>query len=441
MFELRGNSNYSAMIHLYDPANEVALEGRDRVVGYKVLGYQSIVGKGAYTEGQPVIVFGAETQVSEEYARFNNLHRHENLNADPTKKGYLDDSRRIKAIKFAGHRSDALVMPYTSLHYIDSALKNMPLAEWEGMLLAGTPFDHYHGEEICRKYVVKVKGDGRSMGTKQGQKKVRVTTESFPEHPDTPNGFRNPDLIRPEEHVVVTQKLHGTSVRLGNVPVLRDLKWYERLAQKVGVKVQTHEYGVVVGSRRVTKSIDGEVESGKEHFYANDIWSQATEGMHALIPENFLVFAEIVGYTPDGAPIQKDYTYDAPPKQSKVYVYRVATVNGQGDVVDLPWRAVERFCEARGFLYTPVLWTGLYKDFEPEEWMDLRFAESWEMWDENRVPVSLSHPTLPDEGVCVRADSGFTPTIIKFKSPEFLRHESGILDEGTVDTESLDEVG
>lgn len=432
MFELRGNSNYSAMIHLYDPTNEAALEGRDRVVGYKVLGYQSIVEKGAYTEGQPVIVFGAETQVSEEYARFNNLHRHEHLNADPTQKGYLDDSRRIKAIKFAGHRSDALVMP---LHSIDYTLGSLD----EFDVVQGTPFDHINGQEICRKYVIKVKGDGRSMGTKQGQKKVRVTTESFPEHFNTPNGFRQPDLIRPNEHVVVTQKLHGSSVRIGNVPVLRDLKWYERLAQRVGVKVQTHEHGVVVGSRRVTKSIDGEVESGKDHYYAEDIWSEATRGMHALIPENFLVFAEIVGYTPDGAPIQKDYTYGVPNRLNRVYVYRVATVNGQGDVVDLPWRAVERFCEARGFLHTPVLWTGLYADFKPEQWMDQRFIDN--PLNSGANVCSLSHPTLPDEGVCVRADSGFTPTVIKFKSPAFLRHESVILDEGTVDTESLDEVG
>lgn len=201
------------------------------------------------------------------------------------------------------------------------------------------------------------------------------------------------------------------------------------------IKIRKHEYGVVVGSRRVIKSIDGEVETGKDHYYANDIWSQATEGMHALIPENFLVFAEIVGYTPDGAPIQKDYTYDALPKQSKVYVYRVATVNGQGDVVDLPWRAVERFCEARGFLYTPVLWTGLYEHFEPEEWMDMRYRDS-------RFPqaVDLSHPTLPDEGVCVRADSGFTPTVIKFKSPSFLRHESVTLDAGEADVEAAEDV-
>lgn len=433
MFSVVGNSNYAAVIVAYDPANEVPLEGRDRVVGYKVLGYQSIVGKGAYEPGQALIVFGAETQLSEAYASANNLYRHSERNADQDVKGYLDDTGRVKAIKLGGHRSDALVMPANSLVAVaQDYLGKLPEP--------GTVFDHIGDVEICRKYVIKVKGNGQSMSGRQGQKKVRVTAESFMEHFDTPNGFRQPDLIRPDEYVTVTQKLHGTSVRLANVPVLRDLKWYERLAQKVGVKVQTHEYGVVVGSRRTTKSINGEVESGKDHFYASDLWTEATKHMMDLIPHGFEVFAEIVGWTPDGAEIQKNYTYGVPVGQTRVYVYRVAVVNDQGDLVDLPWRAVERFCEARGWLYTPVLWTGLYEDFEPEEWMDMRFAESW-TWDENQTPATLSHKSLPDEGVCVRADSGFTPTVLKFKSPAFLRHESVLLDEEAVDTEATEDVG
>lgn len=432
-FSIEGNPNYAALVVEFDPNNVVVLPNRDRVVGYKVAGYQSIIQKDVYTPGQVLIVFGAETQVSEDYAYHNNLHRHSDRNVDPNVVGYLEDNRRVKAIKFAGHQSDALVMPISSLGYLNSVL-------W-AQDLVGYSLDTIDGKEICRKYIVKVKGDGRSMGTKQGQKKVRVTTESFPEHPDTANLFRNLDAFRPDEYVTVTQKVHGTSVRLGRVPVLRDLKWYERLAQKVGVKVQTHEYGVVVGSRRVTKSIDGEVETGKDHYYAEDIWTEATRDMHALIPENFLVYAEIVGWTPEGTEIQKNYTYEAPFKTSKVYVYRVATVNGQGDVVDLPWRAVERFCEARGWSAVPMLWAGLYKDFNPEAWLDTRFN------DTELIPqaVRLSHPTLPDEGVVVRSESGFQPTVLKAKSPKFLQHESVVLSEneqtGTVDTESAEDVG
>ena len=61
--------------------------------------------------GDLVLVFTAETQLSDEYTKANNLYRDTTLNADPEKKGYIEANRRVRAIKFRGHRSDALVMP------------------------------------------------------------------------------------------------------------------------------------------------------------------------------------------------------------------------------------------------------------------------------------------------------------------------------------------
>lgn len=433
-FELKGNANYAAMIVAYDPANEVPLPNRDRIVGYRVNGYQTLVGKGAYEPGQLLVLFGAETQVSENYAARNNLYRHEHLNADPTQKGYLDDNRRVRAIRLGGNRSDALLMPLES---VDPWLTQDPEG-WGAK--PGVAFDHFAGDEVSRKYQRPVKGNGQSMSGKQGQKKVRVSTESFPEHFDTPNGFRYPQH-QPDDYVYVTQKLHGTSVRLGRVPVARDLKWYERFAQRLGVKVQTHEYGVVVGSRRVTKTIDGQVEGEKNHWYeGGDIWTTVTKPMHDLIPENFLVFAEIVGWTPDGAPIQPKYTYNLPQGQAAVYIYRVATVNGQGDVVDLPWRAVQKFAEVRGWQTVPELEADLFQAIDGrvlDSMMDRRFSELGAYEGEQRYPqaVPLSDPKTVDEGVVVRSDNGFTPTVAKYKSPVFLGHESAMLDEGANDTE------
>jgi hypothetical protein len=426
---LEGNPNYAAVIHEYDPANEVPLPNRDRIVGYKVLGYQTLVGKGAYAPGELIVVFGAETQLSEAYATFNNLHRHEHLNADPTEKGYLEDNRRVKAIRLGGHRSDAMTMP------LDSLTEFAPLALLLEAARPGVAFDHVDGVEISRKYVKPSTGTGRSMSNRQGQKKVRVSTESFPVHFDTPNGFRYPQH-QPDDFVYVTQKLHGTSVRLGRVPVERDLKWYERLAKRLGVKVVTHEYGVVVGSRRVTKTINGQVEGDKKnHWYeGGDIWTTVTKPMHDLIPENFLVFAEIIGWTPDGAPIQPKYTYNLPQGQAAVYIYRVATVNGQGDVVDLPWRAVQKFAEARGWLTVPELAAGEFYDAMADWYIDKRFTEELhEFFGQNAIP--LSDPDTVDEGIVVRSDNGFTPTVAKYKSPIFLGHESAMLDEGADDTE------
>jgi hypothetical protein len=86
------------------------LEDCDNVVGTPIFGFQAIVGKDS-KPGDLGIVFPAESQLSEEYCRVNNLFRHGDLNDDESAKGYLEDNRRVKAMKFRGHRSDCLFMP------------------------------------------------------------------------------------------------------------------------------------------------------------------------------------------------------------------------------------------------------------------------------------------------------------------------------------------
>lgn len=431
--ETRGNENYAATIvqvrHL-EP-----LEGLDNLAGLRVLGFQALVPKDTPI-GSLMVVFGAETQLSESFASTNNLFRHSELNSDPGAKGYLEDNRRVKAIKMRGHRSDALALPL-------DALQGWVLGHLGGVLLdltEGLVFDHIGGHEVCRKYVVpgaKVPGSGN-----QTPKKQRVSARVFPEHYDTTNGWRNSHLIPGHAYVTITQKLHGTSVRFGNVMAEKEkpLRWWERLLTKIGVPVPTTERAFVVGSRRVTKSVQGVSKEG-DHFYGEgDIFTEAVTQYAEVIPKDFLVFGEIVGYTPEGQPIQPKYTYNLAPKQNRLYVYRVATVNEDGNVMDLPWEAVKQFCRERGMEHVPQLWSGEYdialQMLEANMFTDVRFADtSW-----NGIAVPLSDAKTVDEGVVVRYDGGYIPTALKFKSPIFLGHETQMLDKGEVDTESAESV-
>src|ERR1044072_1636793 len=102
------NENYAAVI--VRVRNILPLPKRDRIFGVPVLGLHAIT-DGSTQVGDLVVMFGAETQLSLEYAAENNLHRHGNLNVDESKSGYLEDNRRVRAIQFAGNRSDALIMP------------------------------------------------------------------------------------------------------------------------------------------------------------------------------------------------------------------------------------------------------------------------------------------------------------------------------------------
>ena len=93
----------------------------------------------------------------------------------------------------------------------------------------------------------------------------RVDNTFLPEHFDTGQWLREEGHVRPDEELIITQKLHGTSVRLANTVVKRQLKWYEKVAQKLGVKVADHEYDLVAGSKKVIKDPNN---PNQQHYYA-----------------------------------------------------------------------------------------------------------------------------------------------------------------------------
>jgi hypothetical protein len=410
------NANYSAVV--VEIKSLTQLEGCDNVVGTPLLGFQAIVGKDT-KPGDLGIVFPAETQLSEEYARINNLHRHGNLNEDEGSVGYLEDNRRVKAMKFRGHRSDCLFMPLESLLYTN--------VFWDD-LKVGDTFDTLEGHEICRKYVVKTSNKEQRI-EKNKDKFIRVDKKYLPEHYDSDNFFRNMDVVPDDKPVVITQKLHGTSIRVGHTIVARQLNFLDKLAKKVGIKVQETEYDYVFGSRKVIKDANN---PDQNHFYSTDIWTEEGRKLEGLIPEGYIVYGELVGYTAGNSPIQKNYTYQVPEGTCELYVYRVGFINGQGVLSDLAWEQTVEFCRDRGLKTVPTLWTTTMGEFKERvnDFMDKKFFEGGYP---QAVPLAAESPC--DEGVCVRVD-GLAPYILKAKSPLFYEHETKMLDEEAEDLES-----
>lgn len=413
-FEPPINPNYCATVVKIKTL--IPLAGCDNVVGTPIFGFQAIVSKD-HQAGDLGVVFPAETQLSEEFCFENNLHRHDDKNKTLGVKGYLEDSRRIKSIKFRGHRSDCLFMSLDSLKYlgVDS-----------GDFKEGDEFDFISGKEVCRKYVVAHRAWSGQQKAEDKQWK-RVDSKFMPEHLDSENYFKFLDTIDPEAEVIVSQKLHGTSVRVGHTIVSRKLNIVDKLLKKVGVKVQETEFDYVFGSRKVIKDINN---PNQNHYYEMDIWTTEGKKLEGILPHNFLVYAELIGWTPTNAPIQKDYTYGVPQGTCDMYIYRVAFVNDQGIVTDLAWNQVKQFCGERGLKTVVELYRGKLKDFDITKYLDKRFQDT-----DYRYAVPLGDNKLVDEGVCVRID-GYAPRILKAKSPLFLQHETEILDTGVEDLES-----
>lgn len=408
------NENYAAVV--VSIKSITPLENCDNVVGTPLLGFQAIISKDT-KEGTLGIVFPAETQLSLEYAAANNLHRHSELNSDNSKVGYLEDNRRVKAMKFRNHRSDALFMPLTSLAYTGVNIDE---------LKEGDVFDELNGNAICNKFLRKPKGVQRVEKNKV-VKFVRIDNKFLPEHYDSDNYFRNQHVINENKMIIVTQKLHGTSIRIGNTIVKRELTVIDKLLQKLGIKIQNTHFDHVAGSRKAIKDINN---PNQQHFYGTDIWTLEGKKLEGIVPENFILYGELVGWTPDKQPIQKGYTYGVPEGETELYIYRIAFVNNQGRIVDLSWDQTVELTKDLGLKTVPELWRGLKKDFVVEDFIDKRFTDAG-----YAQAVDLGAAKIVDEGVCVRVD-GLAPYITKAKSPIFFQHETKMLDEEALDLEA-----
>lgn len=407
------NINYAAQIVKIKSLTK--LEGLDNLVGAPLFGYQALVQKSTTNIGDLGILFVAETQLSEKYAHNNNLFRHGNFNKDQSASGYIEDNRRVKAIRLKGNASNALFMPLTSLSWTGVKIED---------LKEGDTFDEINGKTICNKFVRKVKAAGRKNQS-VSEKDPRVDKKFMPEHIDSLNYYRNKHLIKGQRLVVVTQKLHGTSVRIGNTLVNRKLNIAEKVLKKAGVKVVEREFDNVYGSRKVIKDINN---PNQNHFYSTDLWTETGKKLDGLIPEGYIVYGEIVGYVGD-SPIQKNYTYNIPVGNNELYIYRVSFINNQGIQNDLSWDQLREFCRNTGLKNVPELWSGRHSNLDIEKFIDKNYAKEGYS---QAIPLSAESPV--DEGVCVRAE-GIIPTILKAKSPMFLDHETKMLDQEVDDIE------
>jgi len=415
--------NYSATVIRVNTLTPLA--GRDRIVGLPAFGSQAIVS--AQTEiGQIGILFTAETQLSERYCHVNDLFDDSSLNATPTAKGYFKENRRVRAVRFAGHRSDAFFMPLSSLNYLDIDTNQLKV---------GDSFTHINGVEICRKYAVPRKpNNGGSNKQQVAQlRKNRVESKLIPEHYDSTHWDKVAHTIGDKQWLIVTQKLHGTSVRLANQLCSRELTYWEKWAEWFGINVQRTEYDYFACSRRVIKDLKRKDAGTMQHFYSVDLYNRAMDKYYQVIPRNWIIYGELIGWDNDGW-IQENYTYNVPKGMFDLYVYRIAVVNPDGVSVDLAWGQVKEFCKSADLKYAPEIWQGEKKDFHPQVYMDKKYYESGLT---QCVPLAPESPC--DEGVVVRVN-GLRPQFLKAKAPLFVAHETGQLDKGVIDKETEESI-
>lgn len=359
----------------------------DRLQCVEVFG-QNVIVDLSYYEGQKVVFFPTDGQLSEEFANDNNLVRKKDENGNNIG-GYMEPGKRnITAIKLRGEKSEGLILPIEVLSkYTDiCALKD------------GDQITILNGHEICKKYIPKGNNhrnngiDGNNNSKHKSKIKEIISYPYFDEHIDTSQLDYNLHAFKEGDIVYLTRKLHGTSGRTQNS--IEVTKKRRNIVLKKLFKLKDKEikqFKLVSGTRRtVLKKYDG-------GYYGNDMFRKKWHDFfEEKLPKGMCVFYEIVGWVNESTPIMgrcnnkliKDkefekmygketiFTYGCEPGECDMYVYRMTMTNEDGVVIELPTEEVKMWCEKLGCKFVPILDKFLFTTIEDlnkrvNRWLDL----------------------------------------------------------------------
>lgn len=330
------------------------------------------------------IYFPSDGQLSDEFARTNDLVRRKDENGNNCG-GYLDpDKRNIKAISLRGEKSDGLYLPLSCLASFGDITQ----------LHIGDIITVFNGHTICQKYIPNTnKRVGQPINGNRTRKHKVPLAPLFMEHADTEQLAYNLGAFKVDDLVEITLKVHGTSQRTGYLPVLQGYKrtFWDKIFHRQGTPI--YDWGYVTGTRRV---VLGTTEN--EGFYGSnefrEVFSKFFEGKLWKGEE---IFYEILGFTTTGQPIMASvsnkklnnknfvkqygetttFSYGCEPDgkvtpiyepgaQARMLVYRMTMTNPDGDIVEYPPDFMRYRCEQMGVEYVPLLWRGLLY----EQWKD-----------------------------------------------------------------------
>ena len=417
----------------------------DKVNLVNIFGNQVVIGKN-YKEGQKGIFFEVGTKLSHNFCKFNNLYSDPFMNFDTDVRGYFGNNGKVKAQNFRGEKSEGFFLPIECLWYLIevTGIKEEELYN----IKEGTCFKEIGGEKICEKYI---NPNERKSSNRRAKKDViKDLLPYFKEHFDTEQFFReisrNPAILEGDNLLYITEKLHGTSCRVGYTKVITKPKWWEFW------KFEKKEYKFVVGSRKVIKTIDGKDVSGKG-YYDTDIWSLSAEVFKDKLFKGETIYYEIVGYLPSGTPIMGEYSnkkiknllskenynaiikeygnttvfsYGCEPGQFDIYVYRISITSDDGEEYDLSWEQTKKRCDKLGIKHVPELYKGM---------TSLGLLDISDELSYFTDIISSNFPQHIKEGVCIRIENGNKqPIILKNKSFVYKVLE-GIITEQSVDLE------
>lgn len=404
------SKNYACSV--VEIKNLFPIEGADAVVRTVVNGNDIVVPK--TTEiGSKMLYFVSGTKLSAEYCYKNNLYDKTEENYDKTKRAFISfKQKRVKAIKLRGIISNGMLMPLSSL---------LPFLEQGSInsLKVGDEFTDINGNSLCEKYIVPVRNSGVSgeKTPKKNKLKDLIVDNQFRFHHETEHFVKHQDKFTQETEIIITRKVHGSSLILSNVLINKNLSFKDKVFKFFGVNIPTLEYGIIWSSGKpkgkLPKGIESETnkwETPNPSYYTSDIWARAYKEIGHTIEKGISIYAEIVGKG-----IQGDlFTYN---QEYAIYVYRITQTSVDGHVVEFSWEQVKRYCQKYGLNYVQEYFVGKVKELVVMDENLLDYLQ--------QIYLNKSYPDCKiDEGICIRLREN--DEIFKLKSPNFIKMESDL---------------
>jgi tRNA-binding EMAP/Myf-like protein len=388
--------------------------------------------------------FPLECAISNEFLSYTNSFRDKDLNRIKEQKGLFEENSRVKAVKLRGEKSEGYIVPVSQLESFAKDVLNQKIEITEKYV--GSDFDLFFDHSICKKYIPKGmrnSGEAGKKKTKGNVKKYasRLVENQFNFHQDTSHLKREMHRVSPDDYISVTEKLHGCNFIVSNVLVKRKLSLVDRVSKFFGANVTETEYGMLYSSRAVIKNSvmdDGKVNN---NFYDTDVWKIVADKIFPSLAQGISVVGEIVGYTPSGSAIQKNYDYGCSSGDLDFWIFKVTHTSACGKVYVFNHRETVEFCQKFNFKMPQTHYYGKAKDYFPEisvenHWHDNFLQKMIEVHLEKKCTICKNDVWA--EGVILRKDSPFEWDAFKLKSFNFLEGESKQLDSGEVDIETAE---
>lgn len=334
----------------------------------------------------------------------------------------------------------------------------------------GVDIDTVDGKLFVKAYVPPIKenthtGKGKMNKRNNRLKRFdRMIPGEFSFHYDTSMLAKNMWRINPNDSVVISVKLHGTSGIFSNTKIKTPVKipLYKKIwnmfVDYTGFLMDTRfidyvvEYGNIYSSRSVIKNqfINKGVTDG---YYKFDVWNEANEVMKPYIDKGMTVYAEICGWA-GKTMIQKGYDYGCKEGEFFVMPYRITTPMDDGkkyewnvdEVRQWTERIIREHPEISGKV-RPI--TILYHGTLSELYPDVSTSEHWHenvlhmmMCDKKKFGMEELEPLCKNkcyrEGIVLRIDNDDVAEAFKLKTEAFREREAKAMDRGEVDIEMQD---